>query len=99
MNNSYWKLDFQKIVFDYSPGIQRFLSNQTFRFEEFLSSFFLYSTGEIQDLLIARLLQLSLSTHIFSPQFLAVQGGVGLLINITVVNILHGIYGLCGVCR
>jgi hypothetical protein len=25
MKKSYWKLDFQKIVFDYSPGIQRFL--------------------------------------------------------------------------
>jgi hypothetical protein len=25
MTNSYWKIDFQKIVFVYSPGIQRFL--------------------------------------------------------------------------
>jgi hypothetical protein len=32
MTNSYWKLDFQKIVFDYSPGIQRFLSRGAFAF-------------------------------------------------------------------
>jgi hypothetical protein len=29
MTNSYWKLDFQKIVFDCSPGIQRFLPRFT----------------------------------------------------------------------
>jgi hypothetical protein len=37
MTNFDWKLDFQKIVFDYSPGIQRFLTCVTFDMRDSMS--------------------------------------------------------------